>query len=74
VIALVADERVLRQRLRDRSGNDFAKSPAELALVLEWQRTYADEARWYGAVVVDSARPLGVVVDDVIAAATTRDD
>jgi dephospho-CoA kinase len=74
VIALVADERVLRQRLRDRTGNDFAKSPDELAVVLEWQRTYADEARSYGAVVIDSARPLRVVVDDVVAAATAPDD
>jgi hypothetical protein len=56
----------LRRRLTSRTDNGYGKTADELDGILSanetWAAMYADR----GAVVVDAARPLEQVVDDVI--------
>jgi hypothetical protein len=66
VVGLVADAGTLRQRIASRDDNEFGKSPAELAEVLRWHETYEESCRTVGACIIDAARPLQVVVDDIL--------
>lgn len=69
VIALVADAVTITTRLAERTGNDFGKSPEQLAEVLGWHRHYARDYRRFGARLVDATRPIDEVVAAVLAAA-----
>ncbi len=70
VIALTVDTDTLERRLTNRSENDFGKSEHERRMVLTWQEYAAEEYRRLGAMLVDSTRPLGEVVDRVLEIAT----
>jgi shikimate kinase len=74
VVFLAVDEQTLRQRLATRTTNDFGKSPTELQTILGWHKVIEPEYRRFGAIVVDATLPLGQVVDQVLAAATTRSE
>ena len=67
VIALVADERTIRQRLAART-DTFGKAPGELADVLLWHAGFATAYRAFGATLIDATRPLPEVVDETLAA------
>jgi thymidylate kinase len=66
VVYLDVDGDTLRRRLTSRTDNGYGKTADELDGILSanetWAAMYADR----GAVVVDAARPLEQVVDDVI--------
>lgn len=68
VIALVADERTLRQRIAARP-DGFGTAPGELADVLFWHAGFETAYRAFGATIVDATRPLPDVVAEVLAAA-----
>lgn len=68
VLALAADARTLRQRITSRTNNEFGKAPEELATVLRSHADYEAAYRRFGAIVINAARPLGEVVDDILAA------
>lgn len=67
VLALVADVATLKQRIATRT-NKFGKAPDELAAILRWHTGYETVYRGFGAVVIDAARPLNQVVDEILAA------
>ena len=69
MIYLTVDTRTLRRRLKTRTTNDFGKTAQERAAVLGWNRFREDAFRDRGALVVEATRPIGDVVDDVLAAA-----
>jgi hypothetical protein len=66
VLALVADVPTIRRRI-DARPNQFGKAPEELAAVLGWQASYEADYRRYGAIIIDATRPLGEVVDEILA-------
>jgi hypothetical protein len=68
VLVLVADAPTLEQRIVTRDNNEFGKAPEELATVLGSQAGYEATYRGFGAVIIDAARPLRDVVDEVLAA------
>lgn len=66
VIALYVDEETLTQRLLTRTTGDWGKRPNELADTLERHRGLYDELRKLGAIVIDSAQPIGTVTESVL--------
>lgn len=71
VIALVADERTIRQRLAARPGG-FGTAPEELADVLFWHAGFETAYRAHGAAIIDATRPLPEVVAEILAASLHR--
>ena len=67
IICLDIDETTLRSRLASRVGNDFGQSEQELALILEVHKTVTEAYRAKGAAIFDATRPLGEVVDSILA-------
>ncbi len=65
-IVLTADAATLKQRITNRKDNNFGKTPEELKIILEWQDKHIDKYREQGAVIVDAARSVGDVVDEVL--------
>lgn len=66
VIVLSADTETLRQRIVNRTDNNFGKAPNELKIILEWQDKHIDDYKEKGAIVIDAARPIKTVVDKVV--------
>jgi gluconate kinase len=67
VFVLQLDDETLARRLRERTEHTFGKDPREAAAVIAHNRVIADEWRARGAIVIDAARPLTDVVDDIVA-------
>ncbi len=42
------------------------KAPEELAAILRWHADYEAAYRRFGAVIIDAARPLRDVVDEIL--------
>lgn len=68
VVALSVDEATIRRRIEARQDNSFGKDPDELAMIIGWLDGRDESYRRRGATLVDARRPLGQVVDDVVAA------
>lgn len=66
VIALVIDTDTMKQRIASRADNQFGKTEAEMDEILSWHKTYERDYRRRGAEIVDAAKPLDIVVDEVI--------
>ncbi len=66
VLALAIDEETLKQRLADRTDNDFGKQQHELDDILAWQRSTDEAYRKFGHIVVDATRPINEVVDEIV--------
>lgn len=66
VLALVIDVPTLKQRIAART-NKFGKAPEELAAILGWHASYEATYRGFGAVIIDAARLLDQVVDEILA-------
>jgi hypothetical protein len=66
VLALVIDVPTLKQRVAART-DKFGKAPEELAAILGWHAGYEVIYRGFGAVIIDAARPLDQVVDEILA-------
>jgi hypothetical protein len=72
VCALVIDDATIRDRMIDlREGSWFGRRQEELDQILAWNIGYGETYKGFGAVLVDATKPLAVVVDAVIAAAST---
>jgi hypothetical protein len=67
VLALAADVPALKQRIGTRT-NEFGTAPEELAAILRWHAGYETAYRSFGAVIIDAARSLGHVVDEILTA------
>jgi broad-specificity NMP kinase len=66
IFVLVPDRETLTRRLRERTNNTFGKDPAEAEPVLAHNDVIAAEWRARGGTPIDSARPLGQVVDEIL--------
>jgi len=72
VIALVLDFDTIRERIERRTDNAFGKTPGELAEIAHWHSRYEVTYRGFGAVLVDAAKPVDVVVAEVLRAGRRR--
>lgn len=72
VLYLVASDATIRQRLADRTSNDFGKTDEELAMVLRWNAVLEAHYRAAGATIIDADQPLADVVAAVRATAEDR--
>jgi broad-specificity NMP kinase len=65
-IVLTANAATLKQRITDRKDNNFGKTPEELKIILEWQDRHVDTYRKQGVVIVDTAKPVNKLVDEIL--------
>jgi dephospho-CoA kinase len=61
------DEETLKQRIANRTGNDFGKTPDELEIVLARHIKAQEKMKELNVTVVDATQSIDKVVDDVIA-------
>ena len=67
IILLSAPVPVIVERLATRTTNDYGKSPAELAEVLEFQQTVEPLLRAGASLEVDTSAPLDEVITTILA-------
>ncbi|MGD0312652.1 MAG: hypothetical protein ABSC90_09330 [Acidimicrobiales bacterium] len=65
-ICLILADTTIRERLTQRSENPFGRAPAELDAVLGFNGPLVAKYTALGAMLIDSSRPLEVVVRDVL--------
>lgn len=63
---IVEDENELKKRVLEREEDGFGKNPHELALLLEWQKTAAQEYRKLGAIIIDASNAVDKTVDTIL--------
>ena len=66
VFALTINEDTLRNRIINRTSNDFGKSSHEMASILEWQRSAESDYKKLGATIIDATRSVNKVIDDIL--------
>jgi hypothetical protein len=71
VICLVIDEDTMLDRVATRTTNVFGRTPAERELILRHREPTIEAYRAFGALMVDGAQPIDVVVDEVLALAAS---
>ena len=69
VIMLTADEDIIRERLRNREGNDFGKTQEVQDHIFTLREAVEEDIKQRGAVVIDSGGTLDELVGAVLAAA-----
>jgi thymidylate kinase len=67
VFALHIDEETLKQRIADRTNNDFGKTPEELKRILHWRKIAEKTYKEYGATFIDATQPVEIVSDRILA-------
>lgn len=66
LLALVADNKTIEYRIRNRVGNSFGKDPDELAWVLKENERLTRELRSVGALAIDANKPVEKVVNQTL--------
>jgi dephospho-CoA kinase len=66
VFALTIDETTLRERLANRTNNDWGKQPHELNQTLELQRKALKTHENLGYENIDASQPIEKVVEDIL--------
>ncbi len=69
ILLLECNPETFSARIDARTDNDFGKDPQIKAQILNRYKTYGEEMRSRGAIVVNTDRPIDAVVKDVIAQA-----
>lgn len=65
-VGLTIDDETLKERITNRTNNNFGKVPHEFEAILEWQSTAEENYKKLGVIMVDATRPIQVVVNDVL--------
>lgn len=68
VISLSISNEALKERLANRTNNDYGKHPDDLKDILGWNTNIDEKMTGYGAVLVNAEQPLNIVVDEIIRA------
>ncbi len=66
IFTLFLDDETLKDRLLDRTNNDFGKDPKDLRKQLEWNKGTISYAKQRNTILIDATRPVDVVVDDIL--------
>lgn len=67
VFALQLSEEALKERIQNRSSNDYGKNLRQLRSILEWHRTAEADYRDIGAILIDASQNVDDVVDEILA-------
>lgn len=65
VFCLEIDQDTLKQRLANRTTNDFGKTPDELASVLSWHKWFEQESKNKGAIMIDANKSVPDIVAQI---------
>lgn len=65
---LVIDDDTMRQRLLNRTNNEFGKHPEDLARQLEWNKGTVAYAKSIGSTIIDATKPIEEVVGEILSA------
>ena len=66
VFTLYVDDDTLRDRLLNRTNNDFGKHPEDLARQLEWNKGTIKYSKQRGTVLIDATKPVDAVVNKIL--------
>ena len=66
VLILQCEPKIFIERLNTRTNNTFGKDPSIQNHMLEWYQDFENELLSKGAVSINTNRPIGEVVDEVI--------
>ena len=66
VFTLLIDDDTLRNRLLNRTNNDFGKNPKDLAKQLEWNKGAIEYSKQRGTILIDATKPVNTVVDEIL--------
>ncbi len=70
VFTLSIDDQTLRDRLLNRTNNDFGKHPDDLARQLEWNNGTIEYAKQRGTILIDATKSVHAVVDEILSYVT----
>lgn len=65
VFALHLEESAIRQRILERTGNDYGKKPEEMENILKWHRRSEKTYHDLGAIFIDASQPLSTIVSEL---------
>lgn len=63
---LTTNEQLITKRLAERPNNHFGKHPLDLERVVSRHAAFDNELKDLGAIVIDTARPLSQVVEQIL--------
>lgn len=66
VFILYVDDQTLQARLLGRTNNNFGKDPDIIARQLKRNQGVKEYSIKRGRIIIDAARPIGVVVDEIL--------
>ena len=66
IFTLYVDDDTLKERLLNRTNNDFGKHPDDLARQLEWNKGTIEYAKQRNTILIDATRPVNVIVDEML--------
>jgi len=66
VFALAIDDNTLKQRLANRTSNDWGKNPHELEYTLAVNQELAERYHRLGYTVIDATRPTDAILSEII--------
>ncbi len=66
IFTLYLDDITLKDRLLNRTNNDFGKNPEDLTRQLDWNKGAVSYAKQRGTILIDATQPINQVVDVIL--------
>lgn len=66
IFTLHLDDETLKERLLNRTNNDYGKKPEELAFQLRENQVTEQYSKERGAILIDATQPIDTVVEEII--------
>lgn len=66
IFTLHLDDETLKERLLNRTNNDYGKKPEELAFQLRENQVTEQYSKERGAILIDATQPVETIVDEII--------
>ena len=66
IFTLHLDDETLKERLLNRTNNDYGKKPEELAFQLKENRMTEQYSKERGAILIDATKPVETIIEEII--------
>jgi len=66
IFTLHLDDETLKERLLNRTNNDYGKKPEELAFQLKENQLTEQYSKDRGAILIDATKPVEIIVEEII--------
>ncbi len=66
VFTLSVDNKTLKDRLLNRTNNDFGKESEDLTRQLDWNKGTVDYSKQRGTILIDATKAVEAVVDEIL--------